>query len=154
MTTEIAERFQSLDNAQALTLANYPGVYFLCQGATIVYVGRAKNIARRLMGHLGRRDFDGVMVMRVPKERLASVEMHWIRRLQPRLNKLLYPQNDGVRPGPGRPATGRLRVLLKLTPETDKLLHRAAGKEGITKSEFVERAIQERLTRLNSPKKI
>jgi hypothetical protein len=52
----------------------------------------------------------------------------------------------------GRPTTGKLRVLLKLKPETDKLLHRAAGKEGITKSEFVERAIHERLARLNPPK--
>lgn len=47
----------------------------------------------------------------------------------------------------GRPRTGRLRVLLKLKPETDKLLYRMAGKEGITKSEFVERAIQERVER-------
>jgi hypothetical protein len=52
----------------------------------------------------------------------------------------------------GRPSTGRLRVLLKLKPETDRLLYKAAGKEGITKSEFVERAIQERLERLNLAK--
>jgi ribbon-helix-helix CopG family protein len=45
------------------------------------------------------------------------------------------------------------RVLLKLKPETDKLLPRAAGKEGITKSEFVERAIQERLARMNFSEK-
>ena len=48
----------------------------------------------------------------------------------------------------GRPATGKRRVLLKLKPETDKMLHRMAGKEGITKSEFVERAIEERAQRL------
>jgi hypothetical protein len=52
----------------------------------------------------------------------------------------------------GRPRTGKLRVLLKLKPETDKLLHRVAGKEGITKSEFVERAIWERIDRLNPSK--
>lgn len=44
---EIEQRFQSLDNAQTLHLADYPGVYFLCKGATIVYVGKAKNIARQ-----------------------------------------------------------------------------------------------------------
>ena len=48
----------------------------------------------------------------------------------------------------GRPPTGKVRVLLKLTPEADKVLFRAAGKERITKSEFVERAIWERLERL------
>lgn len=148
--SELDPHFQSLDNAQALALANYSGVYFLCQGATVVYVGRSKNIARRLMGHLGHKDFDTVMVMSVPKERLASVELHWVRRLQPRLNKLLYPQQDGVRPGPGRPSAGKVRVLLKLKPETDKLLYRLAGKEGITKSEFVERAIQERVARMGA----
>jgi ribbon-helix-helix CopG family protein len=52
----------------------------------------------------------------------------------------------------GRPPTGRRRVLLKLKPETDKVLHQMAGKEGITKSEFVERAIEERLGRLKKDK--
>jgi hypothetical protein len=52
----------------------------------------------------------------------------------------------------GRPPTGKIRVLLKLKPQTDKLLYRVAGKEGLTKSEFVERAILERIDRLNPPK--
>ena len=52
----------------------------------------------------------------------------------------------------GRPPTGKVRVLLKLTPEANKLLYRAAGKERITKSEFVERAIWERLERLKAAK--
>ena len=50
----------------------------------------------------------------------------------------------------GRPPTGKLRVLLKFTPEADKLLYRAAAKERITKSEFAERAIRERVDRLKS----
>jgi hypothetical protein len=41
-------------------------------------------------------------------------------------------------------------VLLKFTPEADKLLYRAAAKERITKSEFAERAIRERVDRLIS----
>ena len=48
----------------------------------------------------------------------------------------------------GRPPTGKVRVLLKLTPEADKLLFRLAGKERITKSEFMERAFWERAERL------
>jgi uncharacterized protein (DUF1778 family) len=39
-------------------------------------------------------------------------------------------------------------VLLKFTPEADKLLYRAAAKERITKSEFAERAIRERVEQL------
>ena len=49
----------------------------------------------------------------------------------------------------GRPkAVGKVRVVLKLRRETDKALYVAAGRENITKSEFVERAIEERLQRL------
>jgi excinuclease UvrABC nuclease subunit len=98
MTPEIEERFRSLDNTQRLHIANYSGVYFLCKGATVVYVGKARNVARRLAQHIGLKDFDTVMVMKVSEELLASVEMHWIRNLCPELNA-----RTG---GPQRPATG------------------------------------------------
>jgi hypothetical protein len=140
-TSELDPHFQSLDNAQALGLANYSGVYFLCQGATVVYVGRAKNIARRLMGHLGHKDFDTVMAMRVPEERLASVELHWVRRLQPKLNRLLYPQREGVRPGPGRPATGKVTVQLRMAAATRDQLERLALKDSQSLSECAETAL-------------
>ena len=54
-------------------------------------------------------------------------------RMQPFILRAVT--KDEKRPR-GRPPTGRLRVLLKLTPEADKLLYRAAAKERITKSEF------------------
>jgi hypothetical protein len=38
-----------------------------------------------------------------------------------------------------------LWAVEKFTPEADKLLYRAAAKERITKSEFAERAIRERV---------
>jgi hypothetical protein len=41
-----------------------------------------------------------------------------------------------------RPPDNRVRVMLKLRPETDRLLYTAAGNAGLTKSEFVERAIR------------
>jgi hypothetical protein len=63
---------------------------------------------------------------------------------------LLYRHMLRNRPR-GRPkAKGqeKLRVVLRLRRETDKALYVAAGRENITKSEFVERAIEERLERL------
>ena len=49
----------------------------------------------------------------------------------------------------GRPkGQEKLRVVLRLRRETDQALYVAAGRENITKSEFVERAIKERLQRL------
>ncbi len=45
----------------------------------------------------------------------------------------------------GRPPSGRISVTLKLTPEIDDQVWEAAAQEGITKSEFVEKAIQREL---------
>ena len=140
MTPELEERFQSLDNAQALALANYSGIYFLCQGATVVYVGRAKNIARRIAKHIGSKDFDTVMVMRVPEEQLASVEMHWIRRLRPQLN--IHPSDHSK---PGRRATGKITVALRFYQETKDLLEKAIIQtRSASLSEYVERAVLDR----------
>ncbi len=47
MTPEIEERFRSLENCQSFQLANYSGVYFLCQGTTVVYVGKISKIEQR-----------------------------------------------------------------------------------------------------------
>ena len=52
------------------------------------------------------------------------------------------------RPHGRPPALDKVRVVLKLRRDTDKALYRAASRENITKSEFVERAIAERLERL------
>jgi hypothetical protein len=52
------------------------------------------------------------------------------------------------RPHGRPPALDRVRVVLKLRRDTDKALYRGAAQENITKSEFVERAIAERLERL------
>ncbi|MGA8655700.1 MAG: hypothetical protein WB586_06080 [Chthoniobacterales bacterium] len=46
------------------------------------------------------------------------------------------------------PALNKVRVVLRLRRDTDKALYAAASRENITKSEFVERAIDERLERL------
>jgi hypothetical protein len=52
------------------------------------------------------------------------------------------------RPHGRPPALHEVRVVLKLRRDTDKALYRGASKENITKSEFVERAIAERLERV------
>jgi hypothetical protein len=40
MNPEIEECFGSLENCQAVQLHSYSGVYFLCQGTKVVYVGK------------------------------------------------------------------------------------------------------------------
>jgi hypothetical protein len=44
--------------------------------------------------------------------------------------------------GRGRPPTGKKRVILKLDPEIDRQLAELAALDKISKSEFVERAVQ------------
>ena len=58
-----------------------------------------------------------------------------------------YPWEDENN---GPKARDKVRVVLKLHREIDKALYVAAGRENITKSEFVERAISERLERLKA----
>jgi hypothetical protein len=47
MIPEIEERFTSLENCQPFQLANYSGVYFLCQGTTVVCLGKIPEIEQR-----------------------------------------------------------------------------------------------------------
>jgi excinuclease UvrABC nuclease subunit len=134
MSTEIQERFAR--NTRPAPLPDVPGIYFLCKRARIVYVGKATDIAKRVATH-EIKDFDSVLIMRVPEDLLTKVECYWIDKLRPPFNRI-----------PGRPPTGKIRVLLKLSAEANKLLSQAAAKEGITKSEFAERAFWERVERL------
>ena len=84
---EIEERFQSLDNCQSVSLALYSGVYFLFKGTRIVYVGQSRHIDSRIRQHFGNKDFDSIQAMAVPEELLDSVEVYWIQRLRPILNR-------------------------------------------------------------------
>jgi excinuclease UvrABC nuclease subunit len=137
MSPEIEERFQSLDNAQALSLADYSGVYFLCKGSTIVYVGKAKNIARRVRSHVGVKDFDTFMTMRVPEEMLASVEMHWIQRLQPKLN-CAAPEKRAY-------GLGMKPQMFRFPPGLIERLKQAATKTEMSKSSYVVMALEKQL---------
>jgi len=66
----------------------FPGVYFLCQGETVVYVGQSQNVAVRIGTHMGegRKDFTAAFCMRVPLEDLDYVETQFILALKPKHN--------------------------------------------------------------------
>jgi hypothetical protein len=83
----IDARFTSLENCQLLQPHNYSAVYFLRRGEEIVYVGQSKNVACRIAAHINKKLFDSVLIMPVPEEVLSSVEMYWITRLKPNLNR-------------------------------------------------------------------
>jgi ERCC4-related helicase len=77
----------------------------------------------------------------------------WLRTLHPKLevfscvriddsaiffSSMRSSQRRGRR---GRPRTGKVRVQLKLSPETNEVIERRAAQSDITRSEYVERTI-------------
>ncbi len=69
------------------------GIYFLCQGDTIVYVGQSINVASRIKQH-GNKEFDRALCLPCPEEELNRVEAAFISLLKPPLNKAMH--NSGV----------------------------------------------------------
>lgn len=61
------------------------GVYFLCKGDEVVYVGQSINPAGRISTHNqdAEKNFDRVYLMPVPESELDDVEGSFIHHLQP-----------------------------------------------------------------------
>jgi hypothetical protein len=83
----VEQHLGPFDSCHPLRSADYAGIYFLCCGTSIVYVGKTKSIAKRIAQHVGIKDFDAILVMRVPEELL------WPKKM---------PQEGDPRRGAGR----------------------------------------------------
>lgn len=119
----VEQHLGPFDNYHSLRVADYAGVYFLIRRRSIVYVGKTKSVAARIAQHSGSKDFDAVMVMRVPEELLGTIEMSWIQRLRPKLNKQ---------------GSGKVTFAIRLRPETKEILDRAVGAARTTSSDYAE----------------
>lgn len=64
------------------------GVYFLCLGAQVVYVGQSVNPGARISNHVteGKKLFDRVYLLPVPEDELNDVEAAFIDILRPQFN--------------------------------------------------------------------
>jgi hypothetical protein len=81
--------FTSLENCQPLQPHNYSAVYFLRRGEEVIYIGQSKSVVRRIANHIGKKSFDSILIMPVPADELSSVEIYWIKKLKPILNRTL-----------------------------------------------------------------
>ena len=65
-----------------------PGVYFLCDKGAVVYVGQSICVIGRVGTHVhqGIKKFDKAYFLPCPKEELDSIEIHFIRELNPKYN--------------------------------------------------------------------
>ena len=62
------------------------GVYFLCHGNEVVYIGQSVNAASRIVQDNGHKEFDRVFFLPVAPPDLDRVEGTFIHLLRPKLN--------------------------------------------------------------------
>lgn len=73
-----------------------PGIYFLCQDTELVYIGQAVNAAKRLMSHMGEKEFNKVYFISCHIDQMASLELALIRFYKPKLNKAAIQKNPSA----------------------------------------------------------
>lgn len=76
----------------------FSGVYFLCRGDNVVYVGQSVTLSARIGIHSSEKqmrpkEFDRAYLLPVPREHLNRVEAAFIRALRPEYNGL-PPRSD------------------------------------------------------------
>lgn len=64
------------------------GIYFLCQGDVVVYVGKTINLLLRLGQHVATDKYDAIYYVLAPADQLIDLEASFIRKLRPQKNKL------------------------------------------------------------------
>lgn len=79
-------------------LTRGPGIYFLFDGDTCVYVGQSIQVHARAREHFSSKKYDSYSWLPVPASDLSRWEQHYITLLRPRLNIALL----------GPPGTGRI----------------------------------------------
>ena len=62
------------------------GIYFLIKNDDVVYVGRAIEVAARVMNHVGKKDFDRWHWVPCAKEYLEEYERAYIDAFMPSMN--------------------------------------------------------------------
>lgn len=86
-------------NSEILGLDELPrsmiGVYFLCQGKTVVYVGKTTNFYGRMGSHADSNyEFDNVRFLPVHIKNLDAIEREYIVRFCPKYNIAHKPIYD------------------------------------------------------------
>jgi hypothetical protein len=60
-----------------------PGVYFLCKGGKLLYIGQSVQIQPRIYGHMRSKDFDSAYFIPVEKTYLSKFEAAFIHYFKP-----------------------------------------------------------------------
>lgn len=72
------------------------GIYFLCHGSDVVYVGQSSCVVARVATHINEDikqfDLNRVFFLPTPSQALDSVEREFIKRLKPKYNVTFLPK--------------------------------------------------------------
>jgi hypothetical protein len=65
------------------------GIYFLCKGGKIKYIGQAKCITDRVLNHIreAKKDFEEIFYIQAPINKLTELEGALIKHFRPKYNK-------------------------------------------------------------------
>lgn len=78
--------------------AGCSGVYFLCNGPEIIYIGQSISVASRITFHLEHAEFrdeiDGVYYLPLNSMGLLEMETKLINEIKPKYNKTIRNNND------------------------------------------------------------
>lgn len=81
------ETIDDLIKRRTIYVRKGPAIYFLLLGQEVVYVGKTKNLIRRLGDHSFRKEFDGFAYFPCSEEKLDELELQSIQALKPRYNR-------------------------------------------------------------------
>lgn len=126
-----------------LTLPDSPGIYFaLGSDNEILYIGRARSLARRWQGsHHRRAELDQIQGVRIAW--LCSENVESLRGLEQELIAQFKPRLNG-----NRVSTGSLFLMCRISTDQKNRIRMAAALTGVSVSRFIREALNERLAKL------
>jgi len=90
---EPPEELQDIPNLTQIPAGTPTGVYFLCQGKKIVYVGQSNSPCARISQHQKDKIFDHAYM--IPTDQPLALEDYYINKFKPMYNKTIKKEYHG-----------------------------------------------------------
>ena len=78
--------------------AHAPGIYFLFNENKCVYIGKSKNMYKRVKTHFdkGKIIFDSYVMLRTLEREMADLETYYINKYMPEFNQVVFFNGKGA----------------------------------------------------------
>lgn len=88
---DVPKRMRGISPLYELDMTPQCGIYFLCLGEELVYIGQSVDINARALSHKHggprKKEYDRIFFVRVPRAQLDPIETKFINLFKPKLNK-------------------------------------------------------------------